>query len=102
MHARGRQLVPWLSNFEGTSMRKARSVIIWAVVSLCLIVLITLPVNLQTQLITSITVVTVMAVIKVLKGEGDVAPRGACLRHFDRAALCLLAHHQYAAAYEPA
>lgn len=39
-------------------------------VSLCMIVLITLPVNLQTQLITSITVVTVMALIKVLKGEG--------------------------------
>lgn len=51
-------------------MRKARSVVIWAVVSLCMIVLITLPVNLQTQLITSITVVTVMALIKVLKGEG--------------------------------
>ncbi|PDS80267.1 UDP-forming cellulose synthase catalytic subunit [Rhizobium sp. L43] len=51
-------------------MRKARSVFIWAVVSLCMIVLITLPVNLQTQLITSITVVTVMALIKILKGEG--------------------------------
>ena len=51
-------------------MHKARSIFIWAVVSLCVIVLITLPVNLQTQLIASITVVTIMAIIKILKGEG--------------------------------
>ena len=51
-------------------MHKARSILIWAVVSLCTIALITLPVNLQTQLIASITVVTIMAIIKVMKGEG--------------------------------
>jgi cellulose synthase (UDP-forming) len=51
-------------------MHKARSILIWAVVSLCVIVLITLPVSLQTQLIASITVVAFMAVIKGLKGEG--------------------------------
>jgi cellulose synthase (UDP-forming) len=50
--------------FEGTPMHKARSILIWAVVSLCVIVLITLPVSLQTQLIASITVVAFMAVIK--------------------------------------
>ena len=51
-------------------MRKAGNVVIWALVSLCVIALITLPVNLQTQLIASITVVTLMALIKVLKWEG--------------------------------
>jgi cellulose synthase (UDP-forming) len=51
-------------------MHKARSILIWAVVALCVVVLVTLPVNLQTQLIASITVVAVMAIIKGLKGEG--------------------------------
>jgi hypothetical protein len=51
-------------------MHKARSILIWAVVALCVIVLVTLPVNLQAQLIASITVVAVMAIIKGLKGEG--------------------------------
>ena len=51
-------------------MRKARSVVLWALVTICLVVLITLPVNLQTQLIASITVVSVMGVIKILKAEG--------------------------------
>ncbi|EPF00340.1 UDP-forming cellulose synthase catalytic subunit [Rhizobium grahamii] len=51
-------------------MHKARSIITWAIVSLCVIALITLPVNLQTQLIASIVVVAVMAIIKGLKAEG--------------------------------
>lgn len=51
-------------------MRKAQSILIWAVVSICGIVVITLPVNLQTQLIASIAVVAFMAIIKGLKGEG--------------------------------
>jgi len=51
-------------------MHKARSILIWAVVAVCVITLVTLPVNLQTQLIASITVVAVMAIIKGLKGEG--------------------------------
>ncbi|MBB3965338.1 UDP-forming cellulose synthase catalytic subunit [Rhizobium metallidurans] len=51
-------------------MHKARSILIWAVVALCVVALVTLPVNLQAQLIASITVVAVMAIIKGLKGEG--------------------------------
>ncbi len=51
-------------------MQTARSILIWAAVSLCGIVLITLPVNLQTQLIASVFAVTFMAVIKVLKRQG--------------------------------
>jgi cellulose synthase (UDP-forming) len=51
-------------------MQTARSILIWAAVSLCGIVLITLPVNLQTQLIASVVAVTFMAVIKVLKRQG--------------------------------
>ncbi|MEZ2128558.1 MULTISPECIES: UDP-forming cellulose synthase catalytic subunit [unclassified Sinorhizobium] len=51
-------------------MQKVRSTVIWALVSLCVLALVTLPVNLQTQLIASITVVTIMAVIKILHGEG--------------------------------
>ncbi|KQV70199.1 UDP-forming cellulose synthase catalytic subunit [Rhizobium sp. Root1220] len=51
-------------------MHKARSILMWAVVSLAVIALITLPVNLQTQLIASITVVAIMAIIKGLKAEG--------------------------------
>ncbi|WP_028752895.1 UDP-forming cellulose synthase catalytic subunit [Rhizobium leucaenae] len=51
-------------------MHKARSILMWIVVSLCGIVLITLPVNLQTQLIASTAVVTFMAIIKILKAQG--------------------------------
>ncbi|MBO9123886.1 MULTISPECIES: UDP-forming cellulose synthase catalytic subunit [unclassified Rhizobium] len=51
-------------------MHKARSILIWAVVAICVVALVTLPVNLQAQLIASITVVAVMAIIKGLKGEG--------------------------------
>ena len=51
-------------------MHKARSIITWAIVSLFVIALITLPVNLQTQLIASIVVVAAMAIIKGLKAEG--------------------------------
>lgn len=51
-------------------MQTARSILIWAVIALCGIVLITLPVNLQTQLIASTVVVTLMAIIKILKRQG--------------------------------
>ena len=51
-------------------MHTARSILIWVVVTLCGIVLITLPVNLQTQLIASTAVVTFMAIIKILKAQG--------------------------------
>ncbi|MFT4180735.1 MAG: UDP-forming cellulose synthase catalytic subunit [Rhizobium sp.] len=51
-------------------MHTARSILIWAAVSICGIVLITLPVNLQTQLIASTVVVTFMAAIKLLKAQG--------------------------------
>lgn len=51
-------------------MQTARSILIWAAVSICGIVLITLPVNLQTQLIASTVVVTFMAAIKLLKAQG--------------------------------
>ncbi len=51
-------------------MHTARSISAWVVVTLCGIVLITLPVNLQTQLIASTAVVTFMAIIKILKAQG--------------------------------
>lgn len=51
-------------------MRKAGIIIFWAIASLCVIALVTLPINLQTQLIASIAVVTFMAVIKILRAEG--------------------------------
>lgn len=51
-------------------IHKIRSVIVWIVVVTAVIALITLPVNLQTQLIASICALAVMAIIKILKGEG--------------------------------
>jgi cellulose synthase (UDP-forming) len=51
-------------------MRKAVSVIIWIIVAVCVFTLVTLPINLQTQLIASVTVVAIMAVIKFMHGEG--------------------------------
>jgi cellulose synthase (UDP-forming) len=50
-------------------MSRIITVVIWAFVTLCIVVVITLPINLQTQLIASITVVTLMAVIKILRGQ---------------------------------
>lgn len=47
-------------------MRNVPSIILWAFMAICVIGLITLPVNLQTQLILSITVVTIMGVLKIL------------------------------------
>ncbi|MBP1859895.1 UDP-forming cellulose synthase catalytic subunit [Rhizobium herbae] len=51
-------------------MRKAGIILFWAIASLCVIALVTLPINLQTQLIASIAVVTFMAVLKILRAEG--------------------------------
>ena len=51
-------------------MRHFGTIILWALVSALVILVITLPINLQTQLIASIAVVTFMAVIKVLRAEG--------------------------------
>ncbi len=51
-------------------MRKAGIILFWAIVSFCVILLITLPINLQTQLIASLVIVTAMAVIKILRAEG--------------------------------
>ena len=51
-------------------MHRARSVFLWAIVAICEIVLITLPVSLQAQLIAGISVVTLMAVIKILNAQG--------------------------------
>ena len=51
-------------------MHTARIILIWAAVSIGGIVLITLPVNLQTQLVASTVVVAFMAGIKVFKGQG--------------------------------
>jgi cellulose synthase (UDP-forming) len=52
-------------------MRKVRSVIVWLIVVISVVTLITLPINLQTQLITSVSVVILMALIKSMKGEGS-------------------------------
>jgi cellulose synthase (UDP-forming) len=43
---------------------------VWALASVCLILLVTLPVNIRTQLIASVVVVTAMAVLKLLRPEG--------------------------------
>ncbi|HEV7250773.1 MAG TPA: UDP-forming cellulose synthase catalytic subunit [Shinella sp.] len=51
-------------------MRHIGTIILWAMISALVILVITLPINLQTQLIASIAVVTLMAVIKVLRAEG--------------------------------
>ena len=41
-------------------MRKIRTIVVWVVVSLCVLTLLTLPVNLQTQLVISVTVIIIM------------------------------------------
>nr|WP_099059819.1 UDP-forming cellulose synthase catalytic subunit [Rhizobium sp. ACO-34A] len=51
-------------------MFMARNIILWAVISVLMIVVITLPVSLQAQLICSLSVVAFMALIKVLKAGG--------------------------------
>ncbi len=51
-------------------MRHTGTIILWALVSALVILVITLPINLQTQLVASIAVVTFVAVIKVLRAEG--------------------------------
>ncbi|UDF28870.1 UNVERIFIED_ORG: UDP-forming cellulose synthase catalytic subunit [Roseateles sp. XES5] len=51
-------------------MRHTGTIILWALVSALVILVITLPINLQTQLIASMAVVTFMAIIKVLRADG--------------------------------
>ncbi len=51
-------------------MSKIGSVAAWAFFSLCVIAVITLPVNLQTQLIVSVLIVTFMAVLKLANAGG--------------------------------
>jgi cellulose synthase (UDP-forming) len=51
-------------------MRKVAIILFWIITSLGVIALVTLPINLQTQLIASIAVVTFMAVIKILRAGG--------------------------------
>lgn len=51
-------------------MHKARSILVWAIVAICVIVLITLPVSLQAQLIAGVSVVALMAIIKMLNAQG--------------------------------
>ena len=51
-------------------MSKIVTLAAWALIGLCLAALITLPVNLQTQLIASVIVVTFMALIKLMKAGG--------------------------------
>lgn len=52
-------------------MSKILIVAAWAFISLCLVALITLPINLQTQLIASVVVVVFMALIKLMKAGGN-------------------------------
>ena len=51
-------------------MKSVATIVFWICISLAMIAIITLPINLQTQLIASISVVTIMAVIKIIKLEG--------------------------------
>ncbi|MFC3074804.1 UDP-forming cellulose synthase catalytic subunit [Shinella pollutisoli] len=46
------------------------TIIVWALVAALVLLVITLPINLQTQLVASIAVVTLMAAIKVIRAEG--------------------------------
>ncbi len=51
-------------------MRIFLSAIVWALASVLIITLVTLPINTRTQLIASLLVVGVMAIIKIVKAEG--------------------------------
>ena len=51
-------------------MRIVFSAFIWALASVLIITLVTLPINTRTQLIASLVVVGVMAIIKIVKAEG--------------------------------
>jgi cellulose synthase catalytic subunit (UDP-forming) len=51
-------------------MRVFLSAVVWALASVLIITLVTLPINTRTQLIASLLVVGVMAIIRVLKAEG--------------------------------
>lgn len=51
-------------------MHKALGIILWTIMAACVVSVITLPVNLQTQLIVSVTVVIIMGGLKLLKSEG--------------------------------
>jgi cellulose synthase (UDP-forming) len=51
-------------------MSKVATLAAWGIISLALVLVITLPVNLQTQLIASVLVVTFMAVIKLVNAGG--------------------------------
>ncbi|MBB4449456.1 hypothetical protein GGE35_005310 [Rhizobium cellulosilyticum] len=51
-------------------MRTLYSAVIWAVATVMIILLVTLPINTRTQLIASILIVTVMAIIKLLDVGG--------------------------------
>jgi len=51
-------------------MRTAFSAVIWALATLMILLLVTLPINTRTQLIASILIVGAMATIKLLKAEG--------------------------------
>ncbi|WP_457662410.1 hypothetical protein [Sinorhizobium medicae] len=83
-------------------MRKVFVLAVWAFISLCVVAIITLPVNLQTQLIASLLIVTLMAIIKLVDAGGEVALDCARLRNGGGAALCLLAHYRNIAAHQPA
>lgn len=51
-------------------MRRLFLALLWALASISIVVLVTLPINTRTQLIASVLVVAVMALIKILKGGG--------------------------------
>ncbi|MCA1441462.1 UDP-forming cellulose synthase catalytic subunit [Ensifer sp. IC4062] len=51
-------------------MSKVAALVAWVFLSLCVVALITLPVNLQTQLIASVVVVAFMALIKLVNAGG--------------------------------
>lgn len=51
-------------------MRKLGVIAIWAVLSVCVIVLVTLPISLRTQLIAGLFALSVMMVLKLIRAEG--------------------------------
>ena len=83
-------------------MNKIVAVLLWALMSAVVILLITLPINLQTQLIAGIRAWSDHDGAEAAQAGRHLAADRARLRHRDRAALRLLAHHQHAAADQPA
>lgn len=59
------------SDWRATPMQKALIVVFWLVVSAVMVVVITLPISMQTHLVTAVILIAAMTIIKLLKLEGN-------------------------------